>query len=567
MSKVEARRAPAGARRRWFLLMLRRSIARAFSKERGGFEQPRLWLFAVVIGVLVGYASVFFFWAIDALNHLIFEAGQGELVDGAIELQTLTLVAAPALGGLIVGLIFSYACHKPDPMTVTDVIEARALAGGRLPIWRGVVSTIASALSLGFGASAGREGPVVVAGATISSIIARFVSLNVFERRALLGCAVAAAVSASFNAPIAGALFALEVVLGHYAVRVFAPITIASVIGAVIGRAYLGDAPAFAVPSLNLVSIAEFPSFCLLGPRRSGCRHGVHDGDPGYARPDGPRADAFGSADLGADRVGWRYRRRDRGVWRAAGPQRRLSGDRGCARRRIHFWGCVGIAIAKTIASAVTMGGRFAGGVFSPALMLGALTGSAFGAVATYVVPGYADHAVLYALAGMGAVAGAVLGAPISTTLIVFELTSSYAVAISAMISTSVATVATQQIFRKSFFHWQLARRGLDLISEPAHVVMRGLVAGDHMRWRGSENGAPDSTAWELARQGVWVAKGDDFRAAFKHFSGATLSFLPVLDPEKDLTDDDALVGALFYVDALAAYNRALVQLHQEEHS
>jgi len=146
------------------------------------------------------------------------------------------------------------------------VIEANALQGGRMSISAGLKAALASILSIGAGASVGREGPVVHLGASIASWVAARLHLGRTLSRTLLGCGVAAAVAASFNAPIAGTFFALEVVVGHYALSAFAPIVIASVTGTVISRAYYGDFPAFILPEEWLiVSVWEFPAFAMLG--------------------------------------------------------------------------------------------------------------------------------------------------------------------------------------------------------------------------------------------------------------------------------------------------------------
>ncbi|MCI4664057.1 MAG: chloride channel protein [Neomegalonema sp.] len=564
--EIEGRRSPRKDRR-YFAGMFQRAWDRMVHKGRGLLEQPRLWVLALLVGAISGYASVAFVMSIEVLSVLFFRGDETSLVDAARKLPTVALICIPTVGGLLVGALFTVTCKRVEPMTVADVIEARAVHSGRFPLWRGVVSTIAAALSLGTGASAGREGPAVVAAASISSAFASLFQISDFERRALLGCAVAAAVSTSFNAPIAGALFALEVVLGHYAVRAFAPITIAAVLGAVISRYHLGEQPAFGVEKIEFGSYVQFPALFLLGLVAASV------------------AMAFmASVQLARDIMDAVRERLRAPMWAQTGTAGLLIGliaaggfpevlgvgyqtTTAAIAGKLTFWTCVLLVAAKTVASALTLGGRFSGGVFSPALMLGAITGAAFGQVATSVFPSFSGDIAIYALAGMGAVAGSVLGAPISTTLIVFELTADYDAAIAVMVSTSVATVATQQVFRKSFFHWQLARRGVDLIADPEHEVLPGLKAGAHMRWRDSETGASDAAAWELARQGVYLHPKDDFRRAFKRFRGGKLTFLPVLDPNTSPADPGALLGALYYVDALEAYNRALVKLHEEEHS
>ena len=530
------------------------------------FEQPRLWFIALWVGALSGYAALGFVVALRWLNQMVFDGEAEMLADAAAAAPPWIVLGAPIVAGLLVGLTLKFYGAGATAFGVADVVEARALAHGRIDPARGALSTLAALLSLGGGASAGREGPVVVAGASFAALVSRLFGLSAVECRTVLGCGVAAAVSASFNAPIAGALFALEVVLGHYAIRAFAPITIASVAGAIISRSHLGDSPAFSMPEAAFGSYAQFPAFVILGvisavvailmmgavflakDAMDGARQRL--GAPLWLQP------AVAGAALGGLALSFPH---ILGVGYQTATEA-LAGQ-------LDFQTCVVFAMVKAIAVAITLGGRFAGGVFSPALLLGALTGSAFGALALDVFPSVDGSQALYALAGMGAVAGSVLGAPISTTLIVFELTGDYGTAIAVMVSTSVATVATQQIVGKSFFHIQLARRAINLSAGPQTFLLPNLRVRDCMRPHGAENSASESASWDLVRQGAFLEIDDKLDRAFPMFRNGQLNFLPVVEVNAEEERRRTLVGALFYADALRAYNRALVEMHEEEHT
>ena len=272
----------------------------------------------------------------------------------------------------------------------------------------------------------------------------------------LLGCGVAAAVAASFNAPIAGAFFALEVVIGHYALSAFAPVVIASVAGTIVACVHLGDFPAFVISDSTLFSFLELPAFAILGlvcavvavifirgilfTRAAWARTKV----PGWLRP------ALAGAAVGAiaivlpEILGVGYEATDRALNEA-----------------VPLWLLIALIAAKIVATFLTLGSGFVGGVFIPSLFIGAMTGGAFGLIAASIVPELSSSQSVYAIAGMGAVAGAVLGSPISAILIVFELTGSYEVTIVVMVA--VAAVVTGQLGYRSFFHLQLRGRGLDL--------------------------------------------------------------------------------------------------------
>lgn len=557
-------------RHRWrrYLRGFRAQFAPEPRKHR--FEQPKLWLISLAVGVAVGYAVLLFVLVIEALNTVVFGGGEARLATAAASAPVWVLLLAPIVAGALVGLLLRVLGREASALGVADVMEGRAVGEGRIRPRDGVVSAIAAALSLGGGASAGREGPAVVLGAAVSSFAAHKLNISPAASRTVLGCAAAAAVSASFNAPIAGALFALEVVLGHYAVRAFAPITIASVAGAVISRTYLGETPAFSLPPTTFGTYTQFPAFFLLGLVSAVVA-----------------VTMMLSIFVAKDVMDGLRRRLKAPVWTqpmiagallgliaAAFPQVLGVGYQTASDAlagRLTLQTCVMIAVVKTVAVAVTLGGRFAGGVFSPALMIGALTGAAFGVVALEIFPEGAVDAVvgsqnLYALAGMGAVAGAVLGAPISTTLIVFELTRDYGTAIAVMVSTSVATVATQQMVGKSFFHMQLARRKIDLYRQPKTFLLPQLQVRSVMRLRGAEDGATDTASWALIEQGAWVDVDASLAKAFPMFRNGRLPYLPVVSRRVE-GQGKTLVGAIFYVDALRAYNRALVENHSEEHS
>lgn len=542
---------------RWLLHKARAAI--------GDAEQPKLWFMALALGVASGYTALGFWWGVSALNNLWLGAVEGGILTAASDAHPALLIAGPAFGGLLVGLLMRAASGEKRPLGVADVIAARALSNARIDVRCGAASTLAAVISLGFGASAGREGPVVVAGAAIASKVSDLIRANPTMARTMLGCSVAAAVSASFNAPIAGALFALEVVLGHYAVRAFAPITIASVAGAVISRAHFGDDVAFSVPFTDFGSYAQFPAFFLLGlfaaamaiammwsiivARDVASRIAERLRLPIFLMPMVAGALVGVIAFFAPEVIGVGYETTTDA----------LSG-------RIDFWACIFIAVAKTVAVAITQAGRFAGGVFSPALVLGALMGSAFGLVATDVFPSVSGSQTLYTLAGMGAVAGAVLGAPISTTLIIFELTGDYGTAIAVMVSTSVATVATQQIFQKSYFHFQLMERGLDLGAGPQTYLLPSLKVAAHMRPRGADDGGSESTAWQLVEQGAHLDRDDGLDKALQMFRQVKTPFLPVVAARSE-GQGRTLIGTVFHIDALRAYNRALVENYAEEHS
>ncbi len=384
--------------------------------------------------------------------------------------------------------------------------------------------------------------------------------------RDLLGCAVAAAVSASFNAPIAGALFALEVVLRHFAVHAFAPIVIASAAGTVISRLEFGDVTEFSLPAENILSFyVELPAFLILGLL---CglvavilMRAIFWADdmgnivqeklrmPRWLRP------AVAGGLLGVIALQFPH---IIGVGYGTTTQA-LTGE-------LLFYEAVVFAILKVIAVAITMAGRMGGGVFSPSLMVGALTGLAFGGIATGIFPNVSGAQTLYALAGMGAVAAAVLGAPISTTLIVFELTGDWQTGLAVMVAVSLSTALSSRLVDRSFFLTQLERRDIHLAAGPQAYLLSMFRVGNVMRTSDHPNAASEEAIWAVIEEGVYIGPNATLEDAMPIFDSSNHRFIPVVTMGAE-GEAPAIEGALFQVDALKQYNRALAATAAEEHS
>ena len=223
-------------------------------------------------------------------------------------------------------------------------------------------------------------------------------------------------------------------------------------------------------------------------------------------------------------------------------------------------------AALKIVAVSITLGGRMGGGVFSPSLMLGALTGLAFGLIATSVFPNVSGVTSLYALAGMGAVAAAVLGAPISTTLIVFELTGDWQTGLAVMVAVSISTAVASRLVDRSFFLTQMERRGVHLAAGPQAYLLAMFLVGRIMRPRDDPRAANEETCWDLIAEGVQVDADATLEVAMPLFEVSNHAYVPVVVQAEDGGAPE-LLGALFQVDALRAYNRALAATAAEEHS
>ncbi|GGH30309.1 chloride channel protein, CIC family [Cribrihabitans marinus] len=533
-------------------------------RQRGP-SQVQFWFIALAIGVAAGFAALLFRKGINWLQATVYRTEDVQFLHTHAEsLPWYWILLIPVIGGLVVGLILHWTTEDGRARTVADVIEGAAIKDGRVEVKAGLGSMLASLVTLSSGGSSGREGPVVHFAGVISTWVCARIDADGITGRDLLGCAVAAAVSASFNAPIAGALFALEVVLRHFAVHAFAPIVIAAVAGTVINRLEYGDVTEFVLETPGALQFyVELPAFLILGlicglvsvvlMRSSflaedlGNHLQARTGLPRWLRP------ALAGILLGALAIWFPH---IIGVGYET-TLRALAGD-----MLLHE--AVVFAVLKTAALAITLGGRMGGGVFSPSLMIGALTGLAFGIIATGFLPDVSGTHTLYAFAGMGAVAAAVLGAPISTTLIVFELTGDWQIGIAVMVSVSMSTALASRLVDRSYFLSQLERRNVHLAAGPQAYLLAMLRSGAVMRPLGDARGPDRDTCEALIEDGLFVEARATLESAMPYFDRADLAFLPVVVRRDGETD---LVGALYHVDALKAYNRALAATAAEEHS
>ncbi|MEP5762147.1 MAG: chloride channel protein [Litoreibacter sp.] len=532
-----------------------------------GLSQIQFWIIALGIGVAAGFIALFFRKVVNWIQGGLYGAADvRSLTAVASELPWFWVVIIPTVGGLLTGIVLHLFTNDARVRSVADVIEGAALNDGRVEKRAGIGSAIASMITLSTGGSTGREGPVVHMAGVVSSWVCGFIKADGITGRDLLGCAVAAGVSASFNAPIAGALFALEVVLRHFAIHAFAPIVIASAAGTVISRWQFGDVTEFTLPVANALRFyVELPAFLILGLICGGVAvllmRSIFWADeigtmvqsklhmPRWLRP------SVAGLLLGILAVGFPH---IIGVGYST-TSAALTGD-------LLLWEMIIFAILKVAAVSITMAGRMGGGVFAPALMIGALTGLAFGVIATGFAPNMSGSETLYALAGMGAVAAAVLGAPISTTLIVFELTGDWQTGLAVMVAVSMSTAFSSRFVEGSFFLTQLARRGVHLARGSQAYLLKMFRVANVMRLPDDPQAASEEAIWEMIEEGFYIDPNATLEDAMPMFERNNPTFIPVVTLGIE-GQSPTIMGALFQVDALKEYNRALAATAAEEHS
>ncbi len=423
------------------------------------------FLLAAAIGAIVGIATLGLVELILWVQFIGFqERSEAHYADAVARAPALQVVLVPTLGGLLVGLLLQFL---PDKRYhgIADVMEACALNGARMQARSGVAAALAAGVSLGVGAPLGREGPAVHIGASISAWLGERLGLDHRQSLALLGCGAAAAVAVSFNAPVAAVIFALEVIVGYYTLRVFAPVVIAAMIAMVVREYYIGSDAIFPIPDQPLTSVWELLGFAVIGVLGAGLAKILIALVPlieaFWARLSVPRWLRPAGAGLLIGIVAIELPLILSVGFDATFAA--LTGQLGAGLLAV-------LLVTKLVAVALALGSGFAGGVFGPAIYLGAMLGGLtwhvliwMGAESGWLLPEAVTSQGVYAVVGMAAVSSALLGAPISTILIVFELTRDYGVTLGVMTAAAVASTVMQFGAHGSFFRWQLSRRNVDI--------------------------------------------------------------------------------------------------------
>ncbi len=422
---------------------------------------------AIVVGVIVGYASLGFLWAIHWLHELLLGASGTNLYTRLEETSRLYLFFLPVIGAVVVSLIIKYGTPEQRNHGPADVIQAARLGKGYLSTRAGLVSASASIVSIGSGASVGRYGPVVHLGATLGAWLAQQLKLTQDRRKTLLACGVAGAISAAFSSPLAGVVFAHEVVLGRFGSKSVMPIVIASVVATTVANMAATSEILFMLPELHVAHTWEYFLFALVGAVGGGLAvifmsMMYRSNQLAQRLPVSTVTRAlFGGAILGAIIVIF--------------PQTFGLGEqviRDALMLELTAGVMLALVFAKLLATSVSFAAGFAGGVFGPALYLGTMMGMVVG-LGVHEFTDAASSPAVYGVAGMGAVISRVIGAPIATILIIFELTGSYSLTTAVMVSVVVGGTVTRDFFNQSYFYHQLRERGIEPDESAEHQSLQ----------------------------------------------------------------------------------------------
>ena len=442
-------------------------------KDTDFSEHIRLTLLAILIGVVAGLASVLFKIMIHFFQKQFWRAES--IIEGAAQQPWFLTILIPALGGLIISPIIFYGAKEAKGHGVPEIMESLIFRGGRIPNRVAAVKAVASSICIASGGSTGREGPIVQVSASLASTIGKLFKVKERGLKTLVAAGAGAGIGATFNAPIAGALFAVEVILGEFGVYAFSPIIIASVISTMTAQFITGDNfSAFTVPKYTLSSIWEIGPYVLLGiicgavailfiqvlyfleekfeklkvhPLIKPAMGGLLVGVIGLKFPQ-----IFGVS----------YEAMDAGLTNQMG-----------------LWLAFVLIFAKILSTSLTLGSGGSGGIFAPSLFLGAMTGNVIGTFFKTIFPNSMSSPGAFALVGMGAVVAGATHAPITAIVIIFELTNDYKIILPLMLSCIIASLMTVGIYKQSIYTLKLKRRGI-LFSEGREVnILRSLNVKD----------------------------------------------------------------------------------------
>jgi CIC family chloride channel protein len=427
---------------------------------------------ALIVGLGGGLGAVVFRWLINSFTHIFFDV----LRDWLSFMGPAYVIIVPAIGGLFVGPMIYFFAREAKGHGVPEVMEAVALRGGRIRPVVVVVKSLASSICIGSGGSAGREGPIVQIGSALGSTLGQTLKLSDERIRNLVACGAAAGISATFNAPIAGVIFALEIILGEFSIGYFSTVVISSVTASVVGRIAFGNVPAFTIPTYFLVSPWELPLYVLLGAiaglvglafvRTLYWCEDIFDGwhFPEYVKP------VVGGVFVGI--TGF-YFPQVFGVGYGA-IENALLGEMMLGTMAL-------LIVMKVLATSLTIGSGGSGGVFAPSLLIGSMVGGAFGIVVHQFLPDITATSGAYALVGMAAVFAGAAHAPITAIIILFEMTNDYRIILPLMLATVVSVLLSQRIRRENIYTLKLIRRGVRLEQGRDIDVMQGVVVGEAM--------------------------------------------------------------------------------------
>jgi CIC family chloride channel protein len=492
-------------------------------------EQTIHLLLAGLVGIIGGLVNLVFYFSTEGLKELVLRH-QGDLVEIAEGLSWWQLLAAPTLGGLAAGMCLYWGIRRLGHPGTANLLEVVVAGNGRLPFRPGLIRTLSSLLSISTGASIGREGPITQFSATVASKLGQLARWQPYRLRMLVACGAAAGMASAYNAPIGGAVFAAQIVLGNFSMNLFAPLLFASVVAAMVSRSVFGIEPWYQVPTdVQFTRVTQLPWFLLLGGLAGGLGATLlrllQNSERLFLRLSVPLYWRMGLGGLlvGAIAIGFP------GVW---------GNGYGAANQILHgrleLGDLTGLFIAKLVATLITVGSGAVGGVFTPTLFLGAGLGAWLGTMLH--LAGWASNlpTAAFALVGMGSVLAATTHSPLLALIMVFEISLNYTLMPPLMVACAVSTLVSRHFQADSIYTGPLRRRGMEVEGESTQI-----------------GAATQQTVGDLMRDPVApLGQTSTFREIADRFLKSPNNFLPVVDDKQRLAGMVALQDLKEYLNA-----------------
>jgi CIC family chloride channel protein len=429
-----------------------------------------------IVGAIAGLVVTGMSLTTQLMHQLLFQLAPGERLSAMTDLAHKLTVLAPVVGGLLVGLmLMGISRWRKRPMI--DPIEANALHGGRMSLVDSVILTVQNIISNGFGASVGLEAGYTQISSGIASRLGLSAEMRRSDLRTLVGCGAAAAIATAFNAPLTGAFYAFELIIGAYSIANLTPVVVAALSGTLVARSLVGSAFLIDVGEFGVVVNADYVPALVLGIFCAGFGILIMQGVTlveTFARRS--RVPALLRPVLGGAAVG---------ALALISPQV-LSSGHGALHLNLDTTATAGSLLAiiamKSLASAISIGSGFRGGLFFASLLLGALFGKLFALVAPHVFASATLTPVIYAIVGMSALAVAVIGGPLTMTFLALEMTGDFPITALVLVAVIASSITVRKTFGYSFATWRFHLRGESIRS--AHDVgwIRTLTVGRLMR-------------------------------------------------------------------------------------
>ena len=512
-------------------------------RQRLNFSEEALHLvMAGVVGVVGGLVNLVFHRGIDLVEWL-FLGRVGDPADLASASAWPVRLLVPAAGGLLAGGVLFYGLRLVGRPGSPDLLEVVVASDGRLPFRSGMIKAISSLLSIGSGASIGREGAITQLAATLASKGGQLAKWPPYRLRLLVACGAASGIAAAYNAPIAGAVFAALIVLGNFSMNLFAPVVFASVTASVLSRSYFGLQPWFVVPAFEFNSLTKLPGFIVLGGL-TGLLGALFLKALSVGEATGKRLPvpvpfrvALGGLVVGLIAIPMP------GVW---GNGAGVTNDLLLGKYLVYespFWFVVALFAAKFVATVAAVGSGAVGGVFTPTLFLGAATGCIFGTGLHELGGGRELPISVFAVVGMGAMLAATTRSPLLAMIMVYEISVNYSMMPPLMLACVVSTLVSRRFYPESIYSQPLRNKGLQM---------------DHERFYAS--GATDQKVGDLMRAPVApLLETATFRQIADRFLTSSHNFLPVVNPAHQLVGLVALQDLKGYLNALESETSAVI--------